>query len=85
SPDTSERLRQRLAVPFTFLSDEHGELLDALGIRHRGGHEGNDIAYPAQVLVDKDGTVRWTFRADSYRQRAHPDDILSAIDAMRAD
>lgn len=84
-PDVSERLRQRLAVPFTFLSDSHGELLDALGIRHTGGHGGIDIAYPAQILVDKDGIVRWTFRADSYRQRAHPDEVLAAITAMTAD
>jgi len=81
-PDVSERLRERLAVPFTFLSDTRGELLDALGIRHRGGHGDNDIAYPAQVLVDANGVVRWTFRANSYRHRAHPDDVLAAIAAL---
>lgn len=85
APEISERLRQRLSVPFTFLSDQKGELLDALGIRHRGGHQGEDIAYPAQVLVDKDGIVRWTFRADSYRQRAHPDDVLAAIEALKTE
>jgi len=78
-PAASEALRERLGVPFTFLSDRDGSLLDALGIRHTGGHDGKDIAYPAQVLVDRNGIVRWTFRADSYRQRAHPDDILAAI------
>lgn len=78
-PETSERLRQRLAVPFTFVSDTDGSLLDRLGIRHVGGHDGGDIAYPAQVLVDRNGKVRWTFRADSYRQRARPEDVLAAI------
>lgn len=81
-PDVSERLRQHLGVPFTFLSDTEGKLLDSIGIRHRGGHGDSDIAYPAQVLVDRDGIVRWTFRADSYRQRAHPEDILRAITAL---
>jgi len=75
-------LRERLGVPFTFLADTDGSLLDVLGIRHRGGHAGEDIAYPAQILVDRDGIVRWTFRADSYRQRAHPDEILEAIAAL---
>lgn len=82
APDVSERLRQRLGVPFTFLSDRDGQLLDALGIRHVDGHGDDDIAYPAQILVDRDGIVRWTFRADSYRQRAHPDEILAAIAAL---
>jgi peroxiredoxin len=81
-PEASEALRARLGVPFTFLSDGDGKLLDALGIRHTGGHAGKDIAYPAQVLVDRNGIVRWTFRADSYRQRAHPDEILAAIAAL---
>ncbi len=82
-PAASEALRERLGVPFTFLSDSDGAVLDRLGIRHRGGHGGEDIAYPAQILVDRDGIVRWTFRADSYRQRAHPEDVLAAIEAMK--
>lgn len=81
-PEASEALRERLGVPFTFLSDRDGTLLDALGIRHAGGHAGADIAYPAQVLVDRSGVVRWTFRADSYRQRAHPDEVMAAIAAL---
>lgn len=81
-PEVSERLRERLGVPFTFLSDPDGALLDALGIRHHKGHGEIDIAYPAQILVDRDGVVRWTFRADSYRQRAHPSEVLAAIAAL---
>ena len=78
-PEVSEALRVRLDVPFTFLSDTEGQLLDQLGIRHRNGHDGKDIAYPAQILVDRDGIVRWPSRADLYRQRAPPDDVLAAI------
>lgn len=82
APAVSEALRQRLDVPFTFLSDVDGSLLDKIGIRHVGGHSGEDISYPAQVLVDRSGIIRWTFRGDSYRQRAHPDEILAAIAAL---
>ncbi len=78
-PEVSERLRQRLSVPFTFLSDSQGRILDAIGIRHVGGHDGKDIAYPAQILVDRHGVIRWTFRGDSYRQRANPEEVLEAI------
>ena len=78
-PETSAALRQRLGLPFTFLSDPDGEVLDRLAIRHRSAHDGRDIAYPAQVLVDRDGIVRWTFSSDSIRRRARPADALAAI------
>ena len=79
-PEQSEALRQRLDAKFTFLSDPNGELLDRIGIRHRGGNpEGGDVAYPTQILVDRDGTVRWTYQSGNYRVRAHPDEIFIAI------
>ena len=58
-------------------------LLDALNIRHRGGGPGGaDIAFPAAVLVDRDGIVRWSFRSDTYRQRARPEDVFRAIEQL---
>lgn len=81
-PEASEQLRKRLGVPFIFLANPDGSLLDRLGIRHVAGHNGGDIAYPAQILVDRSGIVRWTFRANSYRQRAEPQEMLAAIAAL---
>jgi peroxiredoxin len=79
-PAASRRLKQRLRSRFTFLADEKGVLLDALGIRHRGGRDdGVDIAYPTAVLADADGVVRWTFRSDTYRERARAEEIFAAI------
>jgi peroxiredoxin len=80
-PEASEALRQRLQCDFTFLSDPDGKVLDLLNIRHRGGREqdGGDIAFPAQVLVDKDGIVRWTYQSDYYRVRARPEQVFAAI------
>ena len=82
APETSEALRQRLQSPFTFLSDRDGAVLDLLNIRHRGGHEQHDIAYPTQVLVDKNGVVRWTFESENFRVRARPEQIFAAIAAL---
>jgi len=79
SPATSEALRQRLHSDFTFLSDPDGKVLDLLHIRDRGGHFGRDIAYPTQVLVDKNGIVRWTYESENYRVRARPEDVFAAI------
>ena len=83
-PDASAALKQRLQCDFTFLSDPDGKVLDRLNIRHRGGRERDqgDIAYPTQVLVDKDGIVRWTYESDNLRVRAHPEQIFTAIAAL---
>ena len=78
-PEASEALRQHLHCNFTFLSDTRGELLDRLNIRHRNGHDGHDIAFPTQVLVDKNGTVRWTYQSENLRVRARPEQIFDAI------
>ena len=82
-PEVSKRLKQRLNVGFTFLSDPQGVLLDALGIRHRGGGQGgHDVAFPTAMLVDAAGVVRWIYQSDTYRQRARPEEIFAAIDAL---
>ena len=83
-PEASEALRKRLQCDFTFLSDRDGKVLDLLNIRHRGGRQTDhgDIAYPTQVLVDKDGVVRWTFESDNLRVRARPEQIFTAIAAL---
>ena len=58
-------------------------LLDELGIRHGGGrNDGVDISYPTAVLVDGRGVVRWIYQSDTYRDRAGPDDIFSAIEEL---
>ena len=83
-PAASRRLKQRLKSRFNFLADQQGALLDALGIRHRGGrNDGVDIAYPTAVLVDADGVVRWIFQSGSYRERARAEQIFEAIAELR--
>jgi peroxiredoxin len=79
-PEVSRRLKRRLSSRFTFLSDPAGELLDALGIRHRSprGDE-SDMAFPTAVLVDARGVVRWAFQSDTYRERARPEQVFGAI------
>lgn len=79
-PDVSRRLRDKLAVRFTFLSDPQGQLLDALGIRHREGVPGRDIAFPTSILVDESGAIRWTYQSDTYRQRARPEEVFAALE-----
>jgi peroxiredoxin len=84
APDVSRRLRERLNVRFTFLSDPDGVLLDDLGIRHRGGGNGRDIAFPTAILVDEAGLIRWTYQSDTYRERARPEEVFAAIEGLVA-
>lgn len=83
-PEVAEALRRRLHCNFTFLTDPEGKVLDLLNIRHRGGRRADhgDIAYPTQVLVGRDGIVRWTYQSDYYRVRAAPEQIFAAIAAL---
>ncbi len=83
-PETSRRFKARLQSRITFLADPEGALLDELGIRHRAGrNDGVDISYPATVLVDADGVVRWIHQSDTYRDRASAADIIGAIAELR--
>jgi alkyl hydroperoxide reductase subunit AhpC len=46
------------------------------------GHDGEDIALSASVLIDADGVVRWTHVTPNFRVRPLPAEILAAIDAL---
>ena len=79
-PEHNARLKARLGAGYEFLSDERGELLDALDVRqaHRSA-TGKDNAIPTQYLVDREGVVRWVHRAENWRIRPHPREALRAI------
>ena len=79
-PEHNARLKARLGAGYEILSDERGELLDALNIRHaRRSATGKDVAIPTQYLVHRDGVVCWFYRDESIRLRPHPREALAAI------
>jgi peroxiredoxin len=83
-PEQNARLKARLGAGYEFLSDERGQLLDALDIRqaHRSV-TGKDTAIPTQYLLDREGVVRWVYRAETWRVRPHPRAALEAIRESR--
>ena len=94
-PATSEKLRRRLDLDFTFVCDEAGTLMDVLGIRHQGGlppafitgvrpgeREHDDIFAATTYLLDEEGRVRWVSRPESYRVRAPVREVLRAIEGL---
>jgi peroxiredoxin len=83
SPAESQKLCQSRGYTFPFLSDPKADTIRQYGVLHpRGGERGQDIARPAEFLVDANGTIRWVNLTDDIRVRARPESALRAIDRL---
>lgn len=83
SPAESQKLCRSRRYTFPFLSDPKAETIRQYGVLHpKGGEDGQDIARPAEFLVDASGTVRWVNLTEDLRVRARPETILAAIDRL---
>jgi len=75
----SHDLCRKASYTFIFLSDPHAEVIRRYDLLHAdGGPDGQDIARPAEFLVDTTGTVRWTNFTEDIRVRARADQMLAA-------
>jgi len=51
---------------------------------HAGaGSEGQDVARPAEFLVDSAGVVRWVNLTENYWVRARPEQIVEVAKTLR--
>lgn len=83
SPEESRNLCQKAGYTFTFLSDPRAETIRRYDLVHAGqGINGEDIARPAEFLLDSSGTVRWVNLTENYWVRARPEQILEAAKAV---
>jgi peroxiredoxin len=84
SPEVSQDLKQKAGYTFTFLSDPKAEVIRRYDLVHAGaGIDGQDIARPAEFIVDGSGVVRWVNLTENYWVRARPEQILEAGKALR--
>ncbi len=84
APEVSRDLCQKAGYRFTFLSDPKAETIRRYDLVHAGqGINGQDIARPAEFLLDPSGTVRWVNLTENYWVRARPKQILEAAKALR--
>jgi len=84
TPEVSRDLCQKAGYTFTFLSDPKVEAIRRYDLVHAGqGINGQDIARPAEFLLDSSGTVRWVNLTENYWVRARPKQILEAAKALR--
>ena len=84
SPEVSRDLCTKAGYKFTFLSDPKAEAIRRYDLVHAGqGINGQDIARPAEFLIDSSGAVRWVNLTENYWVRARPEQILDAAKALR--
>jgi peroxiredoxin len=78
-PEVSRDLASKAGYTFPILSDPSGEVIRRYRVLHSGGGpQGHEIARPAEFLVDRNGTVRWTNFTEDVRVRARADEMLAA-------
>jgi peroxiredoxin len=84
TPRESYELQQKAGYTFTFLSDHNTDVIKRYDLVHKGaGISGNDIARPAEFLIDTSGTVRWVNLTENYWVRARPEQVLEVSKLLK--
>jgi peroxiredoxin len=69
---------------YTFLSDPKADVIRSYDLVHAAaGINGQDIARPAEFLLDSSGTVRWRNLTENYWVRARPEQIIEVAKTLR--
>jgi peroxiredoxin len=77
TPEDSRNLAQSQGYTFPILSDRNAEAIRRYDLVHaKAGINGEDIARPAEFLIDSSGTVRWINLTENYWVRARPEQVL---------
>ena len=74
------RYIEETGLPFNILIDESREVLKAYGVWHRIGLDAWNIARPALFIVDRSGTIRYSFVGESQDEFPSHDEILREIE-----
>lgn len=83
-PEVSRELMKNQDYTFTFLSDPKAEVIKRYQLLHaEAGLEGQDVARPAEFLVDSSRTVRWVNLTENYWVRATPEQIIKAAKTVQ--
>ena len=80
----SRDLCREAGYTYAFLSDPKAEVIRRYDLLHTGaGINGQDIARPAEFLLDSSGVIRWVNLTEDYRVRARPEQIMEAAKALK--
>ena len=83
-PEVSRELTKNQGYTFTFLSDPKAEAIKRYQLLHsEAGFEGQDVARPAEYIVDPSGIIRWANFTENYWVRATPEQIIEAAKTVQ--
>ena len=84
TPEINRDMLSKSGYSFTFLSDPQAEVIRRYDLVHAGaGINGQDIARPAEFLLDADGVVRWVNLTENYWVRARPEQVMEAARLLK--
>ena len=84
TPEINREMLSKSGYSFTFLSDPQAEVIRGYDLVHAGaGINGQDIARPAEFLLDADGVVRWVNLTENYWVRARPEQVMEAARLLK--
>jgi peroxiredoxin len=66
-------------ISFPFLLDEDRVVTRAYGLYHRVGTDAFNIAHPATLVIDRQGTVRYVYRGRNQLDRAPVEPMREAL------
>jgi peroxiredoxin len=78
--DDSKKTKQDFPH-LVIVADTDHKLVDAVGVVHPGaGENGEDVAAPTTILIDKHGVVRALFRPANVASRLSAGEVLAMVD-----
>ena|SRR5271167_159133 len=79
-----EKFLEKHPISFPFLLDEDRAVTKAYGLYHRLAMDAINIAHPATLVVDGNGTVRYIYRGENQTDRAPMEKVLEAARKLAA-
>ena len=78
-----EKFLQNHPISFPFLLDEDRKVTKEYGIYQRLGLDAINIAYPATLVIDGGGTVRYIYRGSNQFDRAPVEQVLATARKLK--
>jgi peroxiredoxin len=76
------RYIEESGLPYDILIDETRAVAKSYGVWHAWGLDAYNIARPAVFLIDRSGTIRYSFIAKRQDQYPSPEEIMGEIEKM---
>jgi peroxiredoxin len=76
------RYIEETGLPYDILIDETRAVAKSYGDWHAWGLDAYNIARPAVFLIDRSGTIRYSFIAQRQAQYPSPEEIMGAIERL---